>query len=133
MGWMKSTLQALTDRAPDDGAAVEAAPSLPTSTQEALGRGGLELSQLGRYGVLAVMLTVCGLLFAWSRIEMVEISTDLGRARAALDGAEAESARLDLELAALTDPTHLSRAAEVNELVSTVPVVDVPADGGAAD
>lgn len=128
MGWMKSTRQALSERNSEDGVAAESAPSLPATA-----RDGLELSQLGRYLVLAVMLTVCGLLFAWSRIEMVEISTDLGNARGRLDAAEAESARLDLELAALTDPTHLSRAADANGLVPTVPVVEVPAKGSAAD
>jgi hypothetical protein len=83
--------------------------------------------------VAAVLWTVCGLLFAWSRIEMVEISLDLGSARTQLSIAEAESARLELELAALSDPAHLSRAATDLALTSDVPVIDVPSDGATAE
>ena len=48
-------------------------------------------------------------LSAWSRIDLVEISVALDQSQADLKRAEADRARLELELATLKDPTHLSR------------------------
>jgi hypothetical protein len=129
MTWLKNALTALREGGdvPTGGGASEDA-SLSAVTPE-----GLELSHLGRYLVVAVLVTVCALLFAWSRIEMVEISTDLGAARNQLTIAQAEAARLDLELAALSDPAHLSRAATELALTTDVPVVDVPPAGATAE
>jgi hypothetical protein len=110
----------------------------PTSGDDAtnlasVASDGMELSHLGRYLVVATLVTACCLLFAWSRIEMVEISSALGSARTQLDVAKAESERLNLELAALTDPVHLSRAAQDLELTADVAVIDVPPAEGNAD
>lgn len=130
MNWLKNAMNALRD---GEGAPAGPGPSGEASPLSAVTPEGLELSHLGRYLVVAVLITVCGLLFAWSRIEMVEISTDLGAARTQLSIAQAESARLDLELAALSDPAHLSRAATDLALTSDVPVVDVPTTGATAE
>lgn len=129
MTWFQNTIAALRDSgAPSPGGP----PGHDASTLSSVRPDGLELSNLGRYLVVAVLVTVCGLLFAWSRIEMVEISSDLGGARTKLAIAEADGARLDLELAALTDPTHLSRAASDLALTGDVPVIDLPSHGGTA-
>jgi hypothetical protein len=127
MRWLKNPLTLFRTQAgapKSDGAGGAAAiNTAPT--------GGLELTQLGRYGMVAVLVTICGLLFAWSRIEIVEISSHLGQTRGQLATAEADRARLDLELAAITDPAHLSRAATDLGLASTVPLVLVPAQDAA--
>jgi hypothetical protein len=127
MRWLKNPLSLFRtqpgDPKPDGGGGAAAINTAPT--------GGLELTQLGRYGMVGVLVTICGLLFAWSRIEMVEISSHLGQARGQLASAEADRARLDLELSALTDPAHLSRAALDLGLASTVPLVLVPAEDAA--
>ena len=124
MAWLKNPLSMLRTQQsapkPDASGGVAAINTAPTT--------GLELTQLGRYGMVAVLVTVCGLLFAWSRIEMVEISSDLGHSRGQLVSAEADRARLDLELAALTSPSHLSRAAFDLGLASDVTMVLVPAE-----
>lgn len=130
MNWLHSALTALREGGEPSDARHLAEDA---STLQAVRPEGLELSHLGRYLVVATLVTVCGLLFAWSRIEMVEISSDLGGARTQLSIAQAESARLDLELAALTDPAHLSRAAADLALTSDVPVVDVPPAGAGAE
>jgi len=129
MSWLKDTILALRtdDELPTTSASETSLPSLSDLTPE-----GLQLSNLGQYLVVALLLTVCGLLFAWSRIEMVEISSDLGSARTQLSIARTEGARLDLELATLSDPSHLSRAATDLALTSDVPVVDVPPSGTTA-
>ncbi|MEC7949012.1 MAG: hypothetical protein VX265_15695 [Myxococcota bacterium] len=124
MTWFRNALNALRD----DGTAPAGTPTGDgASTLSTLTTDGLELSHLGRYLVMAVLVTVCALLFAWSRIEMVEISSALGSARTQLSVADAEGARLDLELATLSDPSHLSRAAAELSLTTAVPVIDVPA------
>lgn len=129
MNWLKSTIQALRV---DDGAPQGPDVQATASSLSAIAPEGLQLSHLGRYLVMAVLLTVCGLLFAWSRIEMVEISSDLGSARTQLTVAQTEAARLDLELATLSDPAHLSRAATHLALTTDVAVVDVPPAGAEA-
>jgi hypothetical protein len=130
MNWLTKTLSALRD---DGMPSPSGPPGDDASALSGVRPDGLELSNLGRYLVVAMLVTVCGLLFAWSRIEMVEISSDLGGARTQLSIAEAEGARLDLELAALSDPAHLSRAATDLALTSDVPVVDVPPAGATVE
>ena len=124
MSWLRTALSALRDPDKHEEVGVQTLESRPFI---AMTSDGLELSHLGRYLVVAVLVTTCGLLFAWSRIEMVEISSELGVARTQLATAEAEQARIDLELAALKDPAHLSRAAANLALTSDVEVVNVSA------
>lgn len=89
----------------------------------------LEVTRLGRYVSVVALLAACAMLSAWSRIDLVETSAALGSAEARLEAAQADRARLRLEVAALTDPTRLSRTAEALGLTAEVAVVDVPAEG----
>ena len=86
----------------------------------------LELNHLWRYALVAIVAACCALFSAWSRIDLVEISVALDQSQADLKRAEADRARLELELATLKDPTHLSTASDELQLSDSVEVVPVP-------
>jgi len=86
----------------------------------------LELNHLWRYALVAVVVACCALFSAWSRIDLVEISVALDQSQSDLKRAEADRARLELELATLQDPTHLSTASDELQLSDTVEVIPVP-------
>ena len=94
-----------------------------------LGRGDsdLEVTHLGRYIGVIVLVTACAMLSAWSRIDLIETSAALGSAESRLDAARAEHARLTLERASLTDPGRLGAASDALGLRADVPVVALPA------
>ena len=83
-------------------------------------------SALWRYALVAIVVACCALFSAWSRIDLVEISVALDQSQADLKRAEADRARLELELATLKDPTHLSTASDELQLSDSVEVVPVP-------
>jgi hypothetical protein len=119
-------LSSLLRRSPSDSRDTPAA-TLPPLVGS--GTGDLEVTHLGRYVFVITLVASCAMLSAWSRIDLVETSAALGSASARLESAQAEHARLTLERAALTDPTHLAAAADALGLEQTVPVVTVAVDG----
>ena len=98
----------------------------PEATAPSIRPDRLELNHLWRYALVAIVVACCALFSAWSRIDLVEISVALDQSQADLKRAEADRARLELELATLQDPTHLSSASDEMDLLSTVEVVPVP-------
>ncbi|MCB9779992.1 MAG: hypothetical protein H6742_15615 [Alphaproteobacteria bacterium] len=88
--------------------------------------GHVELPLFARYAMVGMLLVVCLLVNAWSRIDIRQTSLAVYDAEVELQRARAENARLRLELASLQDPAALSVAAEQLELASDVAIVDVP-------
>lgn len=88
-------------------------------------KGHVEIDRLGRYLAVFALVGACLLISAWSRIDLRRTSVELHHAAGAYERAQAENARLQLELATLRDPTRLQQAAVPLGLVSTVPVVDL--------
>ena len=86
----------------------------------------VELSHLGRYMTIAALAGLCAMLSAWSRIDLRETAVALDSAERHYDAAQAQNARLQLELATLKDPSRLSRAEANVSLDRTVKVVSVP-------
>ncbi|NOY26368.1 MAG: hypothetical protein GXP62_10895 [Oligoflexia bacterium] len=89
--------------------------------------GHVELQHLGRYLRVIVLLGVCLLVSAWSRVDVRQTSVLLDKATAAYDVASAEHVRLQVELAMLRDPANLVGAAGAPALSGTVPVITIPA------
>jgi hypothetical protein len=125
MGWFRATSAT---------AAETSSTSLDVASPplEVVEGGGLEISHLWRYLAVALLVALCALISAWSRIDLVETSVALDAAENRLSSAQAERARLELELATLSDPAHLSDTARALQLTSAVPVVDVPPAPAAA-
>jgi hypothetical protein len=109
----------------EDWSADEAdlAPLRPMS------RAGVELNQLNRYGLVLAMLALCALLSTWSSIDLRATSVALDGARSGFSSAESERARLQLELASLSDPGWLSSAAATLSLESGAEVIHLQAPG----
>ena len=101
-------------------------PTPDRNPLQALELRGLELHHLGRYVLVALLLTVCFMLSAWSRIDLHSTAMELGSVQTKRDDAQAERARLELELASLVDPQWLNAAASELSLQPGV-VVDVAA------
>lgn len=95
---------------------------VPTET------GGLEIRQLWRYLGVAGLVAACAMLSAWSRVDLVETSVALDRAQASLNQSLSERERLELELAALTDPQQLVPTATALSLQPAAAVVDLRSD-----
>ena len=102
---------------------AELAPLRPMS------RAGIELNQLNRYGLVLAMLALCALLSTWSSIDLRATSVALDGARSGYSSAESERARLQLELASLSDPGWLSGAAATLSLESGAEVIHLQAPG----
>ena len=117
------------------GAASTAAPArtvlTPASSTpiEGLDSGGIELSHLWRYLLVATLTTGCALLSAWSRVDLVEISVALDQVEANLIDAKGEQNRLELEVATLTNPHYLAQVATNLELEAGVPIIDLTHTG----
>lgn len=87
----------------------------------------MEVAQLGRYVLIAALAGICALMAAWTRIELRETAVSLDLAERRYASAQAEQARLRLELATLRDPARLERLGEAMPLDPNVKVVNVPA------
>jgi cell division protein FtsL len=94
-----------------------------------MSRSGIELNRLNRYGLMLAMLALCALLSTWSRIDLRSTSLALDEARSRYADAEAEQARLRLELASLSDPGWLAGAAATLSLESGAEVIHLSAPG----
>ncbi len=86
---------------------------------------GIELTQLSRYAFIAALFAVCAMLSTWSRIDLRETAVALDIVQSQHTRALSERARLELELASLSDPLWLQDAASSLSLQSDVPVIDV--------
>jgi hypothetical protein len=117
MAWMKSQSISV-----DTSTARLGRPEVSSSIRP----DRMELNHLWRYALGAVVVACCALFSAWSRIDLVEISVALDQSQADLKRAEADRARLELELATLQNPTHLSAASDELGLLPTVEIVPVP-------
>lgn len=87
----------------------------------------VELSHLKRYVAIAALAGACALLWAWSRIDLRKTALALDLAERGYTAAQAEQARLKLELATLRDPARLERMGVALQLDRAVNVVLVPA------
>lgn len=100
-------------------------PTSKTEPIQPLDLAGLELQHLTGYLMVAILATLCLLLSVWSRLDFRETAVALDEANRAYNHAMAEHAQLELELASLSDPTWLRRAAADLELDANVEVVDL--------
>lgn len=108
-------------------------PARPQAVLVPTEAGGLEIRQLWRYLGVAGLVAGCAMLSAWSRVDLVETSVALDRAQADLDSAFAERERLELELAALTDPQQLVPTATALSLQPAAAVVDLRSSTGTVE
>lgn len=86
---------------------------------------GLELSHLGRYVLIGAVIAGCLMVSAWSRIDLRGTAVALDEVERAHASAEAEQARLQLELATLREPARLRSQASALGLSNEVTVVDL--------
>ena len=103
-------------------------PTKPDHTpvrQRLLDTGDVELSSLGGYALVILIMAACMLLSAWSRIDLRETAVALDRSEREYSAAQAETSRLKLELSTLEDPAWLTQTAHELSLQPTVPVVDM--------
>jgi hypothetical protein len=105
-------------------AGTATAPRLVDAEAEHLGH--VELDRLFRYLGAFLLVGLCLMTSTWSRIDMRRTAVDLHIAAAAHESAIAEQARLELELATLIDPLHLSQASLAIGLVPAATITDVP-------
>jgi len=87
--------------------------------------GDVELSSLGGYALVILIMAACMLLSAWSRIDLRETAVALDRSERDYAAAQAETSRLKLELSTLEDPAWLHKTADEIDLQSTVPVIEM--------
>ncbi len=87
--------------------------------------GDVELSSLGGYALVILIMAACMLLSAWSRIDLRETAVALDRSERDYSAAQAETSRLKLELSTLEDPAWLHQTANELSLQPTVPVVEM--------
>ncbi len=90
-----------------------------------LDTGEVELSSLGGYALMILIMAACMLLSAWSRIDLRETAVALDRSEREYAAAQAETSRLNLELSTLEDPAWLAHTADELNLEPTVPVVEM--------
>ncbi len=107
----------------EDGQHLDA----PHAPLHPMSRSGIELNRLNRYGFMLALCALCALLSTWSRIDLRSTSLSLDEARSEFSAAEAEQARLRLELASLSDPDWLAGAAETLSLESGAEVIHLQA------
>lgn len=117
---MRMPFSSLPSHTPDDPSGSAAAEPLAP-----LAHSDVEVSHLGRYVGVVVLLAACAMLSAWSRIDLIETSAALGSAEARLEAARAENARLSLEQATLTDPVRLQSLAAEQGLQGDVTVIEL--------
>ena len=87
--------------------------------------GGVELSYLGRYLLIALVIAGTMMVGAWSRIDLRGTAVALGETNRRLSTAEANEARLQLELATLRAPARLHGQQESLGLTQDVAVIDL--------
>ena len=87
--------------------------------------GDVELSSLGGYALVILIMAACMLLSAWSRIDLRETAVALDRSERDYAAAQAETSRLKLELSTLEDPAWLHKTANELSLQPTVPVIEM--------
>lgn len=87
--------------------------------------GDVELSSLGGYALVILIMAACMLLSAWSRIDLRETAVALDRSERDYAAAQAETSRLKLELSTLEDPAWLHKTASEMALEPTVPVIEM--------
>ena len=87
--------------------------------------GDVELSSLGGYALVILILAACMLLSAWSRIDLRETAVALDRSERDYAAAQAETSRLKLELSTLEDPAWLHKTADELSLQRTIPVIEM--------
>lgn len=104
-------------------AGTTTAPRLVDAEAEHLGH--VELDRLFRYLGAFLLVGLCLMTSAWSRIDMRRTAVDLHIAGASHESAYAEQARLELELATLIDPLHLGQASQAIGLVPAQTVTDI--------
>jgi cell division protein FtsL len=111
------------EASPVDRSPVE--PEPPVVKPRLLDTGEVELSSLGGYALMILIMAACMLLSAWSRIDLRETAVALDRSEREYSAAQAETTRLKLELSTLEDPAWLAHTADELNLESTVPVVEM--------
>lgn len=100
--------------------------SVPPSVRpRLLNSGDVELSSLGGYALVILIMAACMLLSAWSRIDLRETAVALDRSERNYSAAQAETSRLKLELSTLEDPAWLHQTANELSLQPTVTVVEM--------
>jgi len=87
--------------------------------------GGVELSHLGRYLLIALVIAGTMIVGAWSRVDLRGTAVALGETERRLATAEANEARLQLELATLRAPARLRGQQESLGLTENVTVIDL--------
>lgn len=100
-------------------------PDPPSVRPRLLNSGDVELSSLGGYALVILIMAACMLLSAWSRIDLRETAVALDRSERDYSAAQAETSRLKLELSTLEDPAWLHQTANELSLQPTVPVVEM--------
>jgi len=91
--------------------------------------GGLEVNQLSRYALVVMVITVCTLMSTWTRIDYRETAVALDRTQSQYMTALTQQARLELELATLSDPTWVQSAASNLSFNHPVTIVDIETRG----
>ena len=91
--------------------------------------GGLEVNQLSRYALVVMVITVCTLMSTWTRIDYRETAVALDRTQSQYMTALTQQARLELELATLSDPTWVQSAASNLSFNHPVAIVDIEIRG----
>jgi len=85
----------------------------------------VELSHLGRYLLIALVIAGTMMVGAWSRIDLRGTAVALGETERRLATAQADEARLQLELATLRAPARLRGQQESLGLTQDVTVIDL--------
>ena len=114
---MRSFLSLLPTSRGDDGAAAEPLAHLRASD--------VEVSHLGRYVGIVILIARAAMVSTWSRVGLIEVSAALGAAEARLEAAQDDHARLTLEHATLTDPVRLEALSSAHGLATQVTVVEL--------
>lgn len=116
---MRSFLSFLPTPQGDHSAAAAAEPLAHLRASD------VEVSHLGRYIGIVVLIASAAMVSTWSRVGLIEVSAALGAAESRLEAAQADHARLALEHATLTDPVRLEALSSSHGLAGQVSVVDL--------